>query len=356
MSCKVSVFEHVDFGGENMDITKSYRVSSDWLTDDEISSYSVASGENCNIVAYSDQDYKGKRFVMRGTSSWVGEDWNDDISSIQITEIPSAMPGKLDRVDTNSGCPGGTQVEKSAGKKYACAYSATNGRELETLSDNMGNNAELVGMYDRLVKQFCEQGHNMNPLTGTTERLCTPDYLGTERFEEMAAAYCKNHGHDQRWCNCYNIVNKRCGEMPNNPVCKNTVVSDSLRDDVALGPEGYDAIVKNRHCRIGVCPADVFLPKNKPECKPVSICGREWDLGETSVNTIVKHCVLEGDERSEEELKELLASFGPAPELGDWNVDKKPTKMESEAMAFGQFVVVSSLSLVCLAIVLFSRK
>ena len=73
-------YEHANFGGGSRSIPGGIRrkLGSDW--DDEISS--IACNSSCEVTVYEYRDFNGAHQTFRGNISFVGEAWNDDISSL----------------------------------------------------------------------------------------------------------------------------------------------------------------------------------------------------------------------------------------------------------------------------------
>ncbi len=75
-------YEHANwnFGGGSVAIPGGVRrkLGSEW--NDEISS--IACNSYCEVTVYEHRDFNGAQRTFRGNISFVGEAWNDDISSL----------------------------------------------------------------------------------------------------------------------------------------------------------------------------------------------------------------------------------------------------------------------------------
>jgi hypothetical protein len=73
-------YEHANFGGKRTSIPGGIRrkLGSQW--DDEISS--IACNPYCKLTVYEYRDFNGAGEVFAGNISYVGDPWNDDISSM----------------------------------------------------------------------------------------------------------------------------------------------------------------------------------------------------------------------------------------------------------------------------------
>ena len=73
-------YQHADFGGGRNSILEGVRrqLGSDW--NDEISS--IACNPYCEVTVYEYRDFNGAHQTFRGNILFVGEAWNDDISSL----------------------------------------------------------------------------------------------------------------------------------------------------------------------------------------------------------------------------------------------------------------------------------
>jgi hypothetical protein len=73
-------YEHHNFGGAQAAIRKDIRrkLGGDW--NDQISS--IACNPYCEVTVYEHRDFNGAERTFRGNISFVGEAWNDDISSL----------------------------------------------------------------------------------------------------------------------------------------------------------------------------------------------------------------------------------------------------------------------------------
>ena len=74
-----TMFEHIDYGGDHKDVNRG---EVPWIGDiwnDEVSSIKVRSG--CVLNAYEDKDFRGDQKSFSGNVRRVGDGWNDRISS-----------------------------------------------------------------------------------------------------------------------------------------------------------------------------------------------------------------------------------------------------------------------------------
>lgn len=76
-------YEHDSFRGARRDLPIGLRrryVGDDW--NDQISSIACAPG--CGLKVYEHRDFGGYSKVFRGKMVYVGDAWNDDISSLEV--------------------------------------------------------------------------------------------------------------------------------------------------------------------------------------------------------------------------------------------------------------------------------
>jgi hypothetical protein len=73
-------YQHASFGGGSNSIEGGIRrrLGSEW--NDEISS--IACNSYCELTVYEHRDFNGAHRTFRGNISYVGDAWNDDISSM----------------------------------------------------------------------------------------------------------------------------------------------------------------------------------------------------------------------------------------------------------------------------------
>jgi len=367
--CSVIGFKHeaaVAVHGGNQ---PTYRISIPGKDTDDLglSAYSADKiGENCQALAYYEKGKKGASFLMKAGDLKNPPDfgkWNDHIYSIDLKNLKRDEKGKithdLDRTlpheelgDLNHFCPGGTAEPKSRAPHIRCTYSDSNATGVKDLYNAKGNDKQLQDMYQVVIQKFCKGKVGEK----ATDPVCKEPYITAAQVEEWNKRFCESDKYDDNWCNCYNIVNERCGELPDSTVCKNSELPQELASEDAIGEEGYKQLQKYKHCRRGVCPATIWRPENTPECpSKVNICGRDWNLGTASNSDIIRHCVMNSG-RSPDDIKKLLDSFEQPEELGDWTVEKEPTEMEKEAFAFGQVVISSCLCIVCMGVLLAATR
>ena len=321
------------------------------LMPNAMSSYIVEGCEDYLVEAFEDNDYKGGKFTMYDGHRDVPSQYNDWTSSIKKTEVPVVKDGFVSfDVDSDEDCPGASsKSQKSSGKKYRCYYSETNANGIRELYNAKANKPKLEDMYQILIQKFCKGKVGDQ----ATDPVCKEPYISAQQVEAWNKRYCEGQNYNESWCNCYNIVNDRCGELPDSTVCKNSELPAELASEDAIGEDGYKLLEQYKHCRRNVCPATNWRPENTPECpSKVNICGKDWNLGTATNSDIVRHCVMNSG-RSREDIQKLLDSFGQPGELGDWTVkEKEPTKMEQEAFAFGQIVVCCCLCILCMGVLL----
>lgn len=340
-----------DGGGACSPFQDKSQPSMGFFADNAMSSYMVEGCDDYLVEAFEHADYKGGKFTMKdGHRDVPNDDWT---SSIKKTEVPVVKNGFVSfDVDSDEDCPGSSsKSEKSSGKKYRCYYSDANANGVRELYNAKANKPKLEDMYQILIQKFCKGKVGDQ----ATDPVCKEPYISAEQVEAWNKRYCEGENYNESWCNCYNIINDRCGELPDSTVCKNSVIPQELESEDAIGPDGYKLLQQYKHCRRNVCPATNWRPENTPECPTkVNICGKDWNLGTTTNSDIVRHCVMNSG-RSREDIQKLLDSFGQPEELGDdvWKVpEKKPTKMEEEAFAFTQIVVCCCLCILCMGVLL----
>jgi len=327
------------------------KVAMDFFQDNAMSSYRVEGCEDHRVEAFEDKNHKGGNFIMKqGFKDVPHNDWT---SSVKITDVPVHEDGFVSFDVDEDNCPGATKkVEKSGGKKLRCYYSDTNARGVRDLYNAKSGDATLENMYQVLIQKFCKGKVGDK----ATDPVCKEPYINAEQVEAWNKRYCEGKDYNDSWCNCYNIVNERCGELPDSTVCKNSEIAQELSSEDAIGSEGVKLLEKYKHCRRGVCPATSWRPENTPECPTkVNICGKDWNLGTATNGDIVRHCVMKSG-KSPDDIKKLLEGFGQPGELGDWTVKKEPTAMEKEAFAFGQVVVCSCLCIACIGVMGMTMK
>ena len=76
-------YEHIDFGGHTFTIRGNYDLSyfgSRW--NDKISS--IACNPYCSMTVWADRDFKGASTTFYPNTAFVGDAWNDRISSAKV--------------------------------------------------------------------------------------------------------------------------------------------------------------------------------------------------------------------------------------------------------------------------------
>lgn len=366
--CSVTAIQHDDFSGQ----TWKYSIGDDNTTNTDvgISSYYVDPtkvGDDCQIIAYYNKNHNGDKFLMKSGDRKKPPNfskWNDHIQSIKLQNLKRDENGKvthdLDRQIDHAEfgnydhfCPGGRAEPKSKAPHIRCTYSDSNASGVRDLYNAKSGDQQLEDMYQVVIQKFCKGKVGDQ----ASDPVCKEPYINAAQIEDWNKRFCEGENYNDNWCNCYNIVNDRCGELPDSTVCKNSELPQELADENAIGEDGYKILEQYKHCRRNVCSATNWRPANMPECPAkVNICGRDWNLGTASNSDIIRHCATKSG-RSPEEIRELLEGFGQPGELGDWTMpEKKPTKMEEEAFAFGQIVVCCCLCIICMAVLLMARK
>jgi len=341
-----------DGGGGCSDWQKESKATMDFFQDNAMTSYKVEGCEDHLVEAFEQKNHKGDKFTMKsGFHDVPHDDWT---SSIKVTEVPVHEDGLISfDVDDEDLCPGATRKnQKSGGKKVRCYYSDTNATGVRSLYNAKDGNTTMENMFQVLIQKFCKGKVGDK----ATNPVCKAPYITAEQVEAWNKRYCEGEDYNDSWCNCYNIVNERCGELPDSTVCKNSELPQELASDDAIGKDGYKLLEKYKHCRRGVCPATSWRPENTPECPAkVNICGKDWNLGTATNGDIVRHCVVNSG-KSLDDIKDILAGFEQPGELGDWTLEKKPTAMEKEAFAFGQVVVCCCLCILCIGVMGMTMK
>jgi Peptidase inhibitor family I36 len=73
-------YEHINFGGKQGSIPGGIRRKLGSAWDDEISS--IACNSYCKVTVFEHRDFNGASHTFAGNISFVGDGWNDDISSM----------------------------------------------------------------------------------------------------------------------------------------------------------------------------------------------------------------------------------------------------------------------------------
>jgi len=306
--CSLTIFKgggHTDF---NKTIYDSYmNPGQHGMRDNEISSYTVNGCDNTRIDMFDNFDHKTDQAVLnriRGSQDMPGG-WNDKVSSIKFTTIPSVIPGHL-MYDNNTGCAGsGQSYEKSGGTVYRCFYSDTDQSQLNNLYEGKGTNSELIAMHSSLKTKFCAIPANAfkNPGGGkclefqggadiakqycstanhiVVDSSCTIANLGSTNYPLVADAYCKSaKGIADPWCSCYNVKNKVCNTNSAAAGCeKKRQTFDKL---VEASPVGFKNVWDGMETCFGlVCQEGAkYRPAGFNDfCnKPVQICVQSFDI------------------------------------------------------------------------------
>jgi hypothetical protein len=188
--------------------------------------------------------------------------------------------------------------------------------------------------------------------------LCRRSAVGDTLYEEMATTYCEAEGnHKNWWCGCYNVLHPtKCSDNPNAATCPMVSIDPLLADEDAIGQEGYDILVNNKHCRKRVCEADQFVPKSMPACpKSVTICDNVYNLKESSTSDVIRGCVdtdfpeIDWEQWNEQEI----------PPMPQWMIDRRKKDddsgvAEDPVMMITLIVIAFCLLIVIGAIVYFS--
>jgi hypothetical protein len=89
------VFEHETFGGGSRNVQPGTRLKYVGSLNDKVSSIACTTG--CSMTGYEHNDFGGDWHFWRGNISYVGDGWNDRISSFTVecsAARPSNQPGK----------------------------------------------------------------------------------------------------------------------------------------------------------------------------------------------------------------------------------------------------------------------
>ena len=137
---------------------------------------------------------------------------------------------------------------------------------------------------------------------------CTKTKLGEDKYHEAAKVFCDANPTD-KWCKCYNVLNKVCetnmnaygcakayGELDEKKndlgLCDANYKFDCVdEDDTSKGVVGYKILKDVRHCRPGVCN-DGYIPKDSTKgCeKSYFICDNYLDVRTMTDDEIVIKC------------------------------------------------------------------
>ena len=96
MPCEVTLYEHKDYGGRSIKLTKSTPdLDKTSFGRNGATSYKVNADEGCLITAWSYPDYGDRGRYLRGNEpnlghrrKWNDNNWNDDIDSVKIEQLP----------------------------------------------------------------------------------------------------------------------------------------------------------------------------------------------------------------------------------------------------------------------------
>jgi len=325
MGCKVQACHDWTWDGcsRNGRCCSSWRSSSirdvpGWFGNDGMSSYRV---DGCNdhlVQAFEHANYGGSSITLVGGFHDV-RDWNDKMTSLKITGVPTSQSGKLS-ADTDSACPGSSsRYEKSGGKKYRCFYSNSNGGGLQTLKNAIGSDGGMSAMYTDLTNRFCAISENFTQNIGggetctsrnvgseiakqycsvgdriATDGACTKENLGN-LYSGVAEAYCKGAGKSKAWCSCYNVTNKVCDTDSTAAGCSDKRQAyDRLVDAT---PQDYkNAWSDMEACFGGVCVGNNYKPDgyNNNCSKSVNICDFNFDFQSMADSQINTTCNISG--------------------------------------------------------------
>jgi hypothetical protein len=314
MGCKVQACHDWTWDGcsQNGRCCSSWRSSSIhdvpvWFGNDGMSSYRV---DGCNdhlVQAFEHANYGGSSITLVGGFHDVGN-WNDRMTSLKITGVPTSQSGKLS-ADTDSACPGSSsRYEKSGGKRYRCFYSNSNGGGLQTLKNAIGGDGGMSALYTDLTNRFCSISENFTQNIGggetctsrnvgseiakqycsvgdriATDGACTKENLGN-LYSGVAEAYCKTSaGKADLWCSCYNVTQGVCDTDSSAAGC------DKKRRGFDKLVEGTPSEFKTQWngmegCFEGVCQGAKYVPENANQnCdRSVQICVQDFDFNSIS--------------------------------------------------------------------------
>jgi hypothetical protein len=83
--CTVEMYQHASYEGTKVVLTSNTADMRTVNFNEIISSMKISAG--CQVIAYENVNYQGKSKIFTGEISWVGNDFNDMLSSFQISAI-----------------------------------------------------------------------------------------------------------------------------------------------------------------------------------------------------------------------------------------------------------------------------
>jgi Peptidase inhibitor family I36 len=86
-----TAYEHANYGGASRGLAANGETPMTHMND-KISSFKIRNPGRCYVEVYEDRDYKGASAVWRQDIAFVGNNWNDRISSWKCV-----CPGIIDR-------------------------------------------------------------------------------------------------------------------------------------------------------------------------------------------------------------------------------------------------------------------
>jgi hypothetical protein len=243
-------------------------------------------------------------------------------------------------------------VHQNIYNEHAKTYCTDRQLKVQRINDIIDSKSRLkCSMFDKdgaTMKKYCgEKGkHRINPRK-TVEPTCTQSALGKAVFNEVAVKYCKDYP-KELWCSCYNMQTGVCDVDKSAAGCSMAKLDPALADEAALGKAGYDTLTKLAQCRFGTCDGEVLKVKD-PKCpKTMKICGKDWPVGSTRNNQLIRYCVIDAGGTEED-----VESWGDVPTLGETKKitdalkPKKDKKLIARRQKDVQYIGVSVSSLLC---------
>ncbi|WP_157949883.1 Vps62-related protein [Vallitalea okinawensis] len=98
----VTIYEHSNYGGSSQVLTPgSYNVDDLSIGNDELTSLRVPTG--LKVTLYEHSNWEGDKSIYYMDNSNVGDDWNDETSSIKVESISTGEGMPLDQYNTDAG-------------------------------------------------------------------------------------------------------------------------------------------------------------------------------------------------------------------------------------------------------------
>jgi len=136
------------------------------------------------------------------------------------------------------------------------------------------------------ASSWCLTGDRMKSESGS----CNKTNLKSS-YDYTAKNYCKKNPQD-KWCKCYNVSSGVCYSNENAYGCKEAI--GNLKKNKKMFKDGYDILMANAHCRLGVCdrPEFRYVPRGAlNSCKnSYRFCDQDIDIRSKSNGDIVMAC------------------------------------------------------------------